>query len=80
MAEREERLDFGVVVMPVSYIKTLTVQDFVVLSRPGVPCWSMLDAFGERTLFRSVRYSTSDGNVTYWELAAWILNAKQDVC
>jgi hypothetical protein len=50
VAEREERLDLGVVVVLVSYVEPFAVQNFVVFAGPGVPCWSMLDALGERTL------------------------------
>lgn len=52
MTEREEWLDLGTVVVPVSDVDTLTIENLFVLSGPVMPCRGMLDSSWERCLCR----------------------------
>ena len=64
MAEGEERLDLGVVVVSVADVETFAVQYLMVRAGPGVPCWGVLDSLGECTLLRvSVEYTTGEDHL-----------------
>ena len=60
MAEGKQRLDLGVVVVPVADVETFAVEHFVVFAWPVVPGWGVLDAFGECALFKSAGYSVRE--------------------
>jgi hypothetical protein len=50
VAEGEERGDLSAVIVSVSDIDAFSIEDLLILTRPVVPCWSVLDSPGESCL------------------------------